>query len=238
MTNIDFDKTHFVAPMDAKTFGSVDASVDFLEALGADPALKRTLSALQRGPISFCRDNVIAGEGDATDYIFFVVKGVIRSCKTFKNGTRSIVAFYMPGDVFGWSDLTQSLSVEAATDTKVRFIKRRALLFIASQDVRVANFLLTATSNKLSRAQEHGLLISRSAKCRVAKFLIELWTRLGKAKYLDVPMSHQDIADHLGLTIETVSRAITDLERSGLITRVSRQRLLLQNRFALGRMMH
>ena len=86
MTNIDFNNTHFVVPKDAKTFGSVDASVDFLEALGADPALKRTLSALQRGPISFCRDNVIAGEGDATDYIFFVVKGVIRSCKTFKNG--------------------------------------------------------------------------------------------------------------------------------------------------------
>jgi CRP/FNR family nitrogen fixation transcriptional regulator len=72
----------------------------------------------------------------------------------------------------------------------------------------------------------------------VAKFLIDLWTRLGKAKYLDISMSHQDIADHLALTIETVSRAITDLERSRLITRVSRQRLLLQNRFALGRMMH
>jgi hypothetical protein len=76
------------------------------------------------------------------------------------------------------------------------------------------------------------------AKCRVAKFLIDLWTRLGKAKYLDVPMSHQDIADHLSLTIETVSRAITDLERSGLITRVSSQQLLLQNRFALGHMMN
>lgn len=144
----------------------------------------------------------------------------------------------MPGDIFGWTDLTQSLSVEAATDTEVLFVKRRALLSIASRDVRVANFLLTATSNKLRRAQEHGLLMRRSAKCRVAKFLIDLWTRLGKAKYLDISMSHQDIADHLGLTIETVSRAITDLERSRLITRVSRQRLLLQNRFALGRMMH
>jgi CRP-like cAMP-binding protein len=47
----------------------------------------------------------------------------------------------MPGDIFGWSDLTQSLSVEAATDTEVLFVKRRALLSIASRDVRVANFL-------------------------------------------------------------------------------------------------
>ena len=144
----------------------------------------------------------------------------------------------MPGDVFGWSDLTHSLSIEAATDTELLFVKRSAFLSIASREIRVANFLLTATSNKLRRAQEHGLLLSRSAKFRVAKFLIDLWTRLGKAKYLDVPMSHQDIADHLGLTIETVSRAITDLERSGLITRVSRQQLLLQNRFALGHMMN
>jgi CRP/FNR family nitrogen fixation transcriptional regulator len=238
MTNIDFDKTPFVTPKDAKTFGTVDSSVDFFEALGADQALRRTLCALQRGPIRFCRDNVIAAEGDATDYIFFVIKGVIRSCKTFENGARSIVAFYMPGDVFGWSDLTHSLAIEAATDTELLFVKRRALLSIAFREVRVANFLLTATSNKLRRAQEHGLLMTRSAKCRVAKFLIDLWTRSGKAKYLDVPMSHQDIADHLGLQVETVSRAITDLERSGLITRVSRHRLLLQNRFALGHIMH
>ena len=221
MTDVDFDHTPFVAPKDAKIFGTVDTSVDFFEALGADRALKRTLSALQRGPFRFCRNNVIAAEGDVTDYIFFVIKGVIRSCKIFEDGARSIVAFYVPGDVFGWSDLTHSLSIEAATDTELLFVKRSAFLSIASREIRVANFLLTATSNKLRRAQEHGLLLSRSAKCRVAKFLIDLWTRLGKAKYLDVPMSHQDIADHLGLTIETVSRAITDLERSGLITRVS-----------------
>ena len=238
MTDVDFDHTPLVAPKDAKIFGTVDTSVDFFEALGADQALKRTLSALQRGPFRFCRNNVIAAEGDVTDYIFFVIKGVIRSCKIFENGARSIVAFYVPGDVFGWSDLTHSLSIEAATDTELLFVKRSAFLSIASREIRVANFLLTATSNKLRRAQEHGLLLSRSAKCRVAKFLIDLWTRLGKAKYLDVPMSHQDIADHLGLTIETVSRAITDLERSGLITRVSRQQLLLQNRFALGHMLN
>jgi CRP/FNR family transcriptional regulator, nitrogen fixation regulation protein len=239
MTNLDFGKATFGVPKrDRIVVGTPDASVDFLETFGADEALKRALSVLQRGPTHFNRNNVIVHEGDAADRIFFVVGGVVRSCKTYANGARSIVAFYVPGDVFGWSGLTQSLSVEAATDAEVLFVKRGALLSIASREIQVANFLLAATAKKLRRAQEHGLLMSRSAKCRVAKFLIDLWTRLGKAEYLDVPMSHQDIGDHLGLTHETVSRAITDLERSGLITRVSRHRLILRNRFRLGRIMN
>ncbi|HZM23791.1 MAG TPA: helix-turn-helix domain-containing protein [Anaerolineales bacterium] len=235
MTNTDFTETPLAGN---KIFGTVEASVDFLEACRADNTLKRTLSALQRGPFHFYRNNVIAAEGDAGEYIFFVVNGVVRSCKTYENGARNIVAFSLPGDLFGWSDLTQSLSVEAATDTRVLFVKRRGLLSVASREIDVANFLLAVTSSKLARAQEHALLMGKDAKCRVAKFLIDLWTRLGKAKYLDVPMSYQDIADHLGLQNETVSRAITDLERSGLITRVSPHRLLLQNRFALGHMMN
>jgi CRP/FNR family transcriptional regulator, nitrogen fixation regulation protein len=69
--------------------------------------------------------------------------------------------------------------------------------------------------------------------------LTDLWVRLGKAQYLDVPMSHQDIADYLGLTIETLSRSITDMERSGLIARVtSQRRLLLRNHFRLRRVMN
>jgi cAMP-binding proteins - catabolite gene activator and regulatory subunit of cAMP-dependent protein kinases len=90
----------------------------------------------------------------------------------------------------------------------------------------------------LERAHDHIILNSKTAKCRTATFFTELWVRLGQPKYLDVPMSHQDIADYLGLTIETLSRSITDLERSGLISRVSGRKLLLQNRFALGRMMN
>src|SRR5262249_5615354 len=115
---------------------------------------------------------------------------------------------------------------------------RSAFLSIASREIRVANFLLAVTANKLRRSQEHILLMSKSAKCRLATFLTDLWVRLGKAEYLDVPMSYQDMADHLGLTIETVSRTISDLERSGMVTRVSTRRLLLQNRLALGHMMN
>jgi len=94
----------------------------------------------------------------------FVVSGVVRSCKICKNGTRSVVSFYLPGDLFGWTEPTLSLSIEAATDTEVLFIKRSGLLALASRDVRVANVLLTATTNELTRAQEHILLLGKSAK--------------------------------------------------------------------------
>src|SRR5262245_66671783 len=95
---------------------------------GDEQTVNRALSALRRGPIRFYRDNVIACEGDSADYLFLVVSGVVRSCRTFQNGTRSIVAFYLPGDLFGWSDLKHSLSAEAATDAVVLLLKRSALL--------------------------------------------------------------------------------------------------------------
>jgi CRP/FNR family nitrogen fixation transcriptional regulator len=239
LANLDFYTTPFVEFNYTKIFGTADTAAHFAEVFGDDASLQRTLSALQRGPVRFYRDNVIALDEDVADYLLFVISGVVRSCKICKSGTRSVVSFYLPGDLFGWTEPKLSLSIEAATDTEVLFIKRRGLLSLASRDVRVANVLLTATTNELARAQEHVLLMNKSAKCRAATFLTDLWVRLGKAQYLDVPMSHQDIADYLGVTIETLSRSITDLERSGLISRVSSlRRLLLQNHFGLRRVMN
>jgi CRP/FNR family nitrogen fixation transcriptional regulator len=198
--------------------------------------VQRTIIALRRGPIRYHRDQVIVCEGDAADYIFLVMDGIVRSCRTFQNGARSIAGFYLPGELFGWTDLKHLLSAEAATNAMVLYLKRSALLSVAARDARIADFLLAATTSELRRAQEHALLISRNAKCRVATFLLDLSRRLGTTKYLDLPMSHQDIADHLGLTIETISRTITELERSELIARVSPRTLILLNRPSLLRM--
>jgi len=238
MANLDFDKTPLVEPDDSKIFGTVDTAVDFATACGNNVSLKRALPALQRGPVRFYRDNVIVCDEEAADYLFFVVSGVVRSCKVFEAGARTIVAFYLPGDLFGFTDLKRLRSVEAATDTTVLFLKRKTLLSLAARESRVASFLLSATTNDLEGAEEHILLKSKSAKCRVATFLRGLWVSLGQPKYLEVPMSYQDIADYLGLTIETLSRSITDLERSGLMSRVTGRTLLLRNHFALGRMMN
>ena len=121
----------------------------------------------------------------------------------------------------------------AATDTLVVFLKRSALLAAAIRDGRIATYLLAATTNELRRVQEHSLLLSRRAECRVATFLIDLSMRLGTTGYLDLPMSHQDIADHLGFTIETLSRTITTMEKSGSIARLSGRILVLRNRTSL-----
>jgi CRP/FNR family transcriptional regulator, nitrogen fixation regulation protein len=219
MTNIGNGKSH-----------SVDTFVD-------DRDFKRALRALQRGPIRFQRNNVIACEGDAADCIFLVVHGVVRTCKTFEDGTRNVVAFYLPGDLLGWDDQKCSLSVEAATDAMVLFIKRGGLLSLAFRDSRVSSFLLAITTGELRRAQEHGSLMSRDAKCRVATFLTDLSKRLGRGDSINLPMSHQDIADHLGLTNETLSRTISQLERLRLITRVTPRTLAVRNQYSLARLM-
>jgi CRP/FNR family transcriptional regulator, nitrogen fixation regulation protein len=236
MANLDFCTKPFAEFNDTKIFGTAETAANFAKVAGDDASLQRKLSALQRGPVRFYQNNVIALNEDVADHLMFVVTGVVRSCKICKNGNRSIVSFYLPGDFVGWVDAKLSLSIEAATDTELLFIRRKGLVSLAAQNVRIANVLLTAATNELARAQEHVLLMSKSAKCRAATFLSDLWVRLGKAQYLDVPMSHQDIADYLGLTIETLSRTITDLERAGLIARVpSPRRLLLQNHFGLRR---
>ena len=238
MANLDFGTRPFVEPNQGKIFGTADTAVCFEQLFADDVPLQRALAALQRGPVPFYRDNVVIFEDNLADYLLFVVSGVVRSCKTCKNGSRNVAAFYLPGDLFGWTDVKRSLAIEAASDTDVLFLKRSSLLSLATRDGRVGSVLLNATTNELARAQEHILLMSKPAKCRVATFLSELWVRLGKAKYLEVLFSYQDIADYLGVTLETLSRSITELERSGLISRVAGRTLLLRNHFELRRLMN
>jgi CRP/FNR family transcriptional regulator, nitrogen fixation regulation protein len=196
--------------------------------------LARTFFALRRGPVRYSRDRTIAIEGEASDYIFLVISGVVRSFRLFQNGTRGIVAFYLPIEFFG---LTNHPTHLLTADANILFFKRSALISMAKRDSRIANFLLTVTLNELRRTQEHSLLLSRDAKCRVASFLIDLSKRMRTQTCLDLPMSHQDIADHLGLTIETLSRMITQMENSGVIVRGRSHRdLILNNRRALVRM--
>jgi CRP/FNR family nitrogen fixation transcriptional regulator len=218
-------------------FGSSFPSAFILE--DGQKLAKRAVLSVRRGPIRYRRNSTIVCEGDPADYVFMVVDGVVRRCKTFQNGTRAIVAFHTPGELFGWTDeLTHALSIEAATDALVLFFKRNVLLSAAARETKVANFLLTTATSELRCIQAHSLRINQSAKCRVAGFLLDLSARTGETADVDLPMSHQDVADHLGLSIETVSRTITELERASLIERASARTINLINRAALARLLN
>lgn len=198
----------------------------------------RSILNLRRGPIRYPRNKVICLEGDPADQILLVTDGALRTCRAFKDGRRSVVAFHIAGDLFGFTgEATYSLCTEAASSSKVFHFSRKAIKALAVRDNRVASFLLANTATELKRLQEHAVLMNRSAQCRVVTFLIDLSARLGEETRLDLPVSHRDIADFLGLSIETLSRAITELERAQYIVRISTRTLILKDRLALMRIM-
>jgi CRP/FNR family nitrogen fixation transcriptional regulator len=189
--------------------------------LPSKQALKSALAALRTGPIRFRRNQVIACEGDTADYVFFVVSGVVRSCRTFLNGDRAVVAFYLPGDLFGWDNETRPFSIEAASDVMVTLIRRQGLSALAEGNPSLASYLRSVALDELQRTQEHAATINRSAKNRFLAFLRDWLRRSGASGSVRLPIGYQDIADHLGIKIETLSRTITELERSGTLARTS-----------------
>lgn len=190
-----------------------------------------TLSMAQMGaPIPYTRDSEIYGEGEEVEYIYQVVSGVVRTYKILNDGRRQIGAFYLPGDVFGLEiDDMHSLSAEAVCDCTVAVIKRSSLSKLARDDSDISQALWSLTARELQRAQKHVLLLVRSAQERVASFLLEMADRTANAGVIVLPMCRRDIADYLGLTIETVSRALAALEEQAAIELSGARRVQLTN---------
>ena len=125
------------------------------------------------------------------------------------------------------------LSAETIVNSKILLIKRSALMAQAEHDKEIARRLWTMTGDELKRVQTHVLLLIKTAKERVAEFLLEMAERGSTDEVVELPMSRQDIADYLGLTIETVSRTLTDLEKNETIFLPNSRRVVLRNRDAL-----
>jgi CRP-like cAMP-binding protein len=187
--------------------------------------------------MSYARNAEIYGENEPTDYLYKLVSGTVRTSKILNDGRRQIGEFYLPGDLFGHElGNEHSFSAEAITDVKVIVIKRSAIEALAARDNDVARQLWAMTGRELQRVQEHILLLIKTAQERVAGFLLEMAERIKSTNEVELPMSRQDIADYLGLTIETVSRTLTILENSAAIALPSSRRIVLRNRAALRRL--
>jgi CRP/FNR family transcriptional regulator, nitrogen fixation regulation protein len=181
----------------------------------------------------------IIREDDPADHVYEVVSGTVCTCKMLREGRRQIAGFYFAGDIFGLeSSKKQTVAAEAITNANVRIFKKRALTALASSNLEAADRLLALTARELARKQDHLLLLlSTTAEERIISFLIEMVQRASPREddLIDLPMARRDIADYLGLTIETVSRVLWDFERRGAIEISGRHSIVLRNQSADGR---
>ena len=216
----------------------------FRQARAQSPSAPLPIDATQAGTIeligacmSFAANSEIFGENEPADYLYKVVSGTVRTYKVLVDGRRQIGAFYLPGDIFGLDTGDEhTFSAEAITDCKITVIKRSTVMALAARDSDVAREMWALTARELQRVQEHSLVLIKSAEERVAGFLLEMADRAPSSGAIELPMSRQDIADYLGLTIETVSRTLKSLEDAATIEVAKRRRILLRNRSALRRL--
>lgn len=173
--------------------------------------------------LSLGRDEVLFHEGDEARSCYKIVDGAVRVVKILADGRRYIVDFFLPGDVVGFDGAgVYEFTAEAIVDSVLVRYNRPQIDRQFETDPQDSRRLLDATLQRLAAAQSQLLLLGRmNAMERVATFLLNLERRLGGrkagARSIALAMTRADIADHLGLTLETVSRMLNQLKREGVI---------------------
>jgi CRP/FNR family nitrogen fixation transcriptional regulator len=168
---------------------------------------------------SYAVDKQIYGDGDEASHVYAIISGTVRTCKFLLDGRRQVEAFHGHGDVFGIAAGARHLfSAEAVSDCLIAQYRRPGLTSVALHEAKLSQLLFAFAARSMLLAQEHALLLGcKSALDRVGTFLISWAARSPDDRVAELTMTRQDIADYLGLTIETVSRTLTVLEQRQLI---------------------
>ena len=185
--------------------------------------------------MSFGRNAEIYAEGETSGYVYKVISGLVRISKLLPDGRRQISAFHLPGEMFGFeANELHHASAEAVVPTKVVAYRWEGVLGAERQSASFLRELLNLTVLGLRHTQDHLLLLGRkNALERLAEFLLEMSARMGGSSVLDLAMPRHDIADYLGLTLETVSRMFAELKEMGAIRLESARRVHLLDKAAL-----
>jgi CRP/FNR family nitrogen fixation transcriptional regulator len=199
--------------------------------VAADGTEKQGLSALDTlGSVCrFRRGETIFGEGDELKCSYKIVSGAVRLSRITEDGRRQIVEFRTPGEFVGFEwDGHYALSAEAVRDVvAVRYMRTRVDRLVEQRsDVRGS--LVTLIRNELRSAHEHLITLGcQGAKERVANFLLQLARKagVGDGETIEVELGRQDMADYLGLTLETISRTLSEFKRSGAIALPKRRQI-------------
>jgi CRP/FNR family nitrogen fixation transcriptional regulator len=177
----------------------------------------------------------IFAQDDLSGCLYQVVSGVVRISRLLADGRRQISAFHLPGEIFGLEvNERHQFSAEAINRCKVDIYKLGNLLDLAERKHQLARELWSLALRSLARTQSQLMLLGRrSALERVAVFLLEMADRQSSGSAITLAMSRLDIADYLGLTLETVSRMLGELQDMDLIALPSSRQVEIRNATAL-----
>ena len=171
---------------------------------------------------------IIYAQGDLAGPVYLVQFGVVRLCRLTVDGRRQISAFLFAGDVFGFEvGKEHQFYAESVNGAGIRTLR-------IGGDGAATRSLLALALDNLVRAQQHQLVLGRqSATEKVAGFILEMAQRQGVDDLVGLPMQRNDMADYLGLTFETVSRALRVLKDEGAIRVPSAHQIEIRNIGAL-----
>lgn len=195
-----------------------DSELTSLSAIGR----RRTLQAGQ----------VISWAGDASIFCANIVSGALKVTATLSDGREQIVGLLFPADFVGqlFTDET-TLTVTAIVDTDLCGYARGSFEAVLGDHPKMERMLLRRTMASLNEARERMLSLGRrSAQERVAGFILDLANRAGARSadgllHVSIPVSRSEMADYLGLTIETVSRQLTRLRTNDVIAFANGERV-------------
>jgi CRP/FNR family nitrogen fixation transcriptional regulator len=187
--------------------------------------------------VRFSRNETIFNDGDEAKNCYKVISGTIRLCKHMSDGRRQIADFLLAGDFFGFMQFgTYKFTAEAVGDVVLMCYPQGQVARLSGAMPNLRGRLLVLLSQRLLGMQDHLVMLGRqTAKERVASFLIHIAERSDAEEGLafDLPMSRQDIADYLGLTIETVCRMLSELKRERIIAIPDASQIVLKDLEAL-----
>ncbi len=183
---------------------------------------------------------IICAEDEKAEHIYNIRSGAVRLSKMLSDGRRQITGFLFAGDFFGLSCKDKySFTAEAITEVKICRFNRTKIIESFQDYPRLGERVFDMTRTELNSTHDQMLLLGRkTAKEKLCSFLIIMKEKSGRINVrdeneVDIPMSRSDIADYLGLTVETVSRQFTNLHKLGLIELDGAHRVFLKNSKAL-----
>lgn len=183
------------------------------------------IQAFQPSIVSFEADETVYHQGDASLNAFTLRRGLVKLLKTLPNGRIQIVRVLRQGDLFGFDGFageTYNHTAVPLTEIEVCRLPLSELTELKRQNSEIENAMMKRWIQHLRQAEDMMLeLGAKKAPERLASFLIRWCENTDHTGWIPLPLTRTEIGELLGLTIETISRFLSDWKRQGLINEQS-----------------